>query len=51
MKIFYWLSAICFFLGLGLVENKPFWAFIAIVVAFICYKVGDGTKEFWKETI
>ena len=23
----------------------------AIVVAFIFYKIGDGTKEFWKETI
>ena len=51
MKIFFWLSAILFLLGLGLVETEPFFAFIAIVVSFICYKIGDGTKEFWKETI
>lgn len=51
MKIFYWLSAIFFLLGFGLVENNPLWASIAIVVAFVCYKIGDGTKEFWKETI
>lgn len=51
MKIFFWLSAIFFLLGLGLVENEPLFAFISFVMSFICYKVGDGTKEFWKETI
>ena len=41
MKIFYWLSGLCFLMGVGLVENEPFLATLAFFASLLTYKIGD----------
>lgn len=41
MKIFYWLSGLCFLMGFGLVENEPFLATLAFFTSLLTYKIGD----------
>lgn len=41
MKIFYWLSGLCFLMGFGLVENEPFLSILAFFVSLLTYKIGD----------